>query len=92
MGHYGCYLLFLRGTKLFTVLYRLLSYIGIAVINLFDLDIGLLLTSLFVFLLTGSTKEEMADPSQPSEGAELSLRAQGRKSIGEPYIAHDLRL
>ncbi|KAM8726660.1 1-phosphatidylinositol 4,5-bisphosphate phosphodiesterase beta-1 isoform 4-T5 [Acanthopagrus schlegelii] len=31
----------------------------------------------------GSTKEEMADSSQPSEGAELSLRPQGRKSIGE---------
>lgn len=41
------------------------------------------------FLLTGSTKEDMADPSQPSEGGELSLRAQGRKSIGEPYIVHD---
>ncbi|KAK1888801.1 1-phosphatidylinositol 45-bisphosphate phosphodiesterase beta-1 [Dissostichus eleginoides] len=31
----------------------------------------------------GSTKEEMADSSQPPEGAELSLRPQGRKSIGE---------
>ncbi|TMS12287.1 1-phosphatidylinositol 4,5-bisphosphate phosphodiesterase beta-1 [Larimichthys crocea] len=31
----------------------------------------------------GSTKEEMADPSQPPEVAELSLRPQGRKSIGE---------
>ncbi|XP_074541137.1 1-phosphatidylinositol 4,5-bisphosphate phosphodiesterase beta-1 isoform X1 [Halichoeres trimaculatus] len=31
----------------------------------------------------GSTKEEMADSSQPAEGAELSLRPQGRKSIGE---------
>nr|ACI25594.1 phospholipase C-beta 1 [Paralichthys olivaceus] len=31
----------------------------------------------------GSTKDEMADSSQPSEGAELSLRPQGRKSIGE---------
>ncbi|GLD72018.1 1-phosphatidylinositol 4,5-bisphosphate phosphodiesterase beta-1 isoform X2, partial [Lates japonicus] len=31
----------------------------------------------------GSTKEEMADSSQPSEGAELNLRPQGRKSIGE---------
>nr|XP_046229986.1 1-phosphatidylinositol 4,5-bisphosphate phosphodiesterase beta-1 isoform X1 [Scatophagus argus] len=31
----------------------------------------------------GSTKEEMVDPSQPSEGAELSLRPHGRKSIGE---------
>ncbi|KAM7368140.1 hypothetical protein PAMP_014387 [Pampus punctatissimus] len=31
----------------------------------------------------GSTKEETADSSQPSEGAELSLRPQGRKSIGE---------
>uniref|UniRef100_A0A671TXM1 1-phosphatidylinositol 4,5-bisphosphate phosphodiesterase n=1 Tax=Sparus aurata TaxID=8175 RepID=A0A671TXM1_SPAAU len=35
----------------------------------------------------GSTKEEMADSSQPSEGAELSLRPQGRKSIGESYIS-----
>lgn len=33
----------------------------------------------------------MADSSQPSEGAELSLRPQGRKSIGESYIVHDLR-
>ncbi|KAF3849652.1 hypothetical protein F7725_019371 [Dissostichus mawsoni] len=31
----------------------------------------------------GSTKEETADSSQPPEGAELSLRPQGRKSIGE---------
>uniref|UniRef100_A0A674NMB2 1-phosphatidylinositol 4,5-bisphosphate phosphodiesterase n=1 Tax=Takifugu rubripes TaxID=31033 RepID=A0A674NMB2_TAKRU len=31
----------------------------------------------------GSTKEETAEPSQSSEGAELSLRAHGRKSIGE---------
>lgn len=35
----------------------------------------------------GSTKEEMADSSQPSDGGggggELSLRPQGRKSIGE---------
>ncbi|TKS75924.1 1-phosphatidylinositol 4,5-bisphosphate phosphodiesterase beta-1 [Collichthys lucidus] len=31
----------------------------------------------------GSTKDEMADPSQPPEVAELSLRPQGRKSIGE---------
>ncbi|XP_026197477.1 1-phosphatidylinositol 4,5-bisphosphate phosphodiesterase beta-1 isoform X1 [Anabas testudineus] len=31
----------------------------------------------------GSTKEEMAESSQPSDGAELSLRPQGRKSIGE---------
>lgn len=29
----------------------------------------------------GSTKEDMADSSQPSEGAELSLRPHGRKSI-----------
>lgn len=42
---------------------------------------------LFVFP-TGSTKEETAEPSQSSEGAELSLRAHGRKSIGELYIAH----
>ncbi|KAF7641487.1 hypothetical protein LDENG_00280020, partial [Lucifuga dentata] len=34
----------------------------------------------------GSTKEEMADSSQPSESAELSLRPQGRKSIGESRI------
>lgn len=44
------------------------------------------------FSLTGSTKEETADPLQPPESAELSLRLQGRKSIGEPYIGHDLRL
>nr|XP_057913827.1 1-phosphatidylinositol 4,5-bisphosphate phosphodiesterase beta-1 isoform X2 [Doryrhamphus excisus] len=31
----------------------------------------------------GSTKEDMTDSSQPAEGAELSLRPQGRKSIGE---------
>ncbi|XP_041831604.1 1-phosphatidylinositol 4,5-bisphosphate phosphodiesterase beta-1 isoform X1 [Melanotaenia boesemani] len=31
----------------------------------------------------GSTKEEVVDSLQPSEGAELSLRPQGRKSIGE---------
>lgn len=37
---------------------------------------------------TGSTKEETAEPSQSSEGAELSLRVHGRKSIGELYIAH----
>lgn len=42
----------------------------------------------FVFFPTGSTKEEMAEASQSSEGAELSLRAHGRKSIGELYIAH----
>lgn len=41
---------------------------------------SLLRTCLFY---TGSTKEETADSSQPSEGAELSLRPQGRKSIGE---------
>ncbi|CAG01494.1 unnamed protein product, partial [Tetraodon nigroviridis] len=35
----------------------------------------------------GSTKEEMADPSQSSEGAELSLRAHGRKSIGSEAFA-----
>lgn len=45
----------------------------------------------FVFLHTGSTKEEMTDSSQPAEGAELSLRPQGRKSIGESYTVHDLR-
>lgn len=38
--------------------------------------------------MPGSTKEEMADASQSSEGAELSLRPHGRKSIGELYIAH----
>lgn len=32
------------------------------------------------------------DPSQSSDGAELSLRTHGRKSIGEPHAAHDLRL
>ncbi|XP_067338677.1 1-phosphatidylinositol 4,5-bisphosphate phosphodiesterase beta-1 isoform X2 [Channa argus] len=31
----------------------------------------------------GSTREEMAESSQHSEGTELSLRPQGRKSIGE---------
>ncbi|KAM6954480.1 1-phosphatidylinositol 4,5-bisphosphate phosphodiesterase beta-1 [Aplochiton taeniatus] len=31
----------------------------------------------------GSTNQEMADASQPPEGAELSLRPHGRKSIGE---------
>ncbi|XP_054617428.1 1-phosphatidylinositol 4,5-bisphosphate phosphodiesterase beta-1 isoform X3 [Dunckerocampus dactyliophorus] len=30
-----------------------------------------------------STKEDMTDSSQPAEGADLSLRPQGRKSIGE---------
>lgn len=43
----------------------------------------------FLFSPTGSTKEEMAEPSQSSEGAELGLRVHGRKSIGELYIAHD---
>lgn len=47
----------------------------------------------FLFSPTGSTKEEMADPSQSSEGAELSLRVHVRKSIGELYIAQgDLTL
>lgn len=41
---------------------------------------------LILVYFSGSTKEEMADSSQPSEGAELSLRPQGRKSIGESYI------
>ncbi|KAK7907219.1 hypothetical protein WMY93_015831 [Mugilogobius chulae] len=36
-----------------------------------------------VMLCAGSTKEELADASQPSEGGELSLRPHGRKSIGE---------
>lgn len=40
-----------------------------------------------MFFPTGSTKEEMAEASQSSEGAELTLRAHGRKSIGELYIA-----
>uniref|UniRef100_A0A668V0P3 1-phosphatidylinositol 4,5-bisphosphate phosphodiesterase n=1 Tax=Oreochromis aureus TaxID=47969 RepID=A0A668V0P3_OREAU len=31
----------------------------------------------------GSTKEEVADSTQPSDGTELTLRPQGRKSIGE---------
>lgn len=41
-----------------------------------------------LFSPTGSTKEETADPSQSSEGTELSLRVHGRKSIGELYIAN----
>ncbi|XP_014886255.1 1-phosphatidylinositol 4,5-bisphosphate phosphodiesterase beta-1 [Poecilia latipinna] len=37
----------------------------------------------------GSTKEEMADSSQPSDGAELNLRPHGRKSIGEVEAESD---
>lgn len=48
------------------------------------------ITDDFLFSATGSTKEEVAESS---EGAEHSLRAHGRKSIGELYIAHgDLTL
>lgn len=38
----------------------------------------------------GSTKEEVADPTQSSDGVDLGLRAQSRKSIGEPHRACDL--
>lgn len=34
----------------------------------------------------------MADPSQSSDGADLGLRAHGRKSIGEPHESRDLGL
>ncbi|MEQ2316775.1 hypothetical protein AMECASPLE_035988, partial [Ameca splendens] len=37
----------------------------------------------------GSTKEEMADSSQPSDSAELNLRPHGRKSIGEVEAESD---
>ncbi|XP_054900238.1 1-phosphatidylinositol 4,5-bisphosphate phosphodiesterase beta-1 [Poeciliopsis prolifica] len=37
----------------------------------------------------GSTKEEMADSSQPSDGTELNLRPHGRKSIGEVEAESD---
>ncbi|XP_038141984.1 1-phosphatidylinositol 4,5-bisphosphate phosphodiesterase beta-1 isoform X3 [Cyprinodon tularosa] len=37
----------------------------------------------------GSTKDEMADSSQPSDGAELNLRPHGRKSIGEVEAESD---
>ncbi|XP_021174264.2 1-phosphatidylinositol 4,5-bisphosphate phosphodiesterase beta-1 isoform X1 [Fundulus heteroclitus] len=37
----------------------------------------------------GSTKEEIVDSSQPSDGAELNLRPHGRKSIGEVEAESD---
>ncbi|XP_035764578.1 1-phosphatidylinositol 4,5-bisphosphate phosphodiesterase beta-1 [Neolamprologus brichardi] len=44
---------------------------------------ALLTEPLEKYLIAGSTKEEVADSTQPSDGTELTLRPQGRKSIGE---------
>jgi len=49
--------------------------------------VGVVEVAVDCLLHTGSTKEEMADSSQTPDGAELSLRPQGRKSIGESHRA-----
>lgn len=68
-------------------------FIGYVVLSLLYSAVNYSCTAFDVVVLyraAGSTKEELADPSQPPDGAELSLRPQGRKSIGESYSTQRL--